>query len=92
MAARARARASERERAPTSESTLPSYPPPPRLSCRRVSLKAFSKFIDTAEALQSATALVEGKLSSGMKKFLKKNAVSSEVRHALALASPSPSP
>ena len=40
---------------------------------RSVSLKGFHKFIDTAEALQSATALVEGKLSSGMKKFLKKH-------------------
>lgn len=51
-----------------------------------VSLKAFSKFVDTAEALQSATALVEGKLSSGMKKFLKKNCVSSEVQETLAVA------
>lgn len=53
---------------------------------RRVSLKAFSKFEDTAEALQSATALVEGKLSAGMKKFLKKNVVSSEVQVAAARA------
>ena len=45
----------------------------------RVKLKAFHKFDDTAEAVQSATALVEGKLSSGMKKFLKKNIVSKEL-------------
>ena len=38
-----------------------------------VKLKAFSKFLDTAEALQSATALVEGRVSSSMKKFLKKH-------------------
>ena len=43
-------------------------------------LKAFHKFEDTAEAVQSATALVEGKLSAGMKKFLKKNIVSKELR------------
>lgn len=41
----------------------------------RVKLKAFKKFEDTAEAVQSATALVEGKLSATMKKFLKKNVV-----------------
>lgn len=58
---------------------------------RRVSLKAFSKFEDTAEALQSATALVEGKLSVGMKKFLKKNVVSSDVQVRDA-APPRPSP
>ena len=43
-------------------------------------LKAFHKFDDTAEAVQSATALVEGKLSSGMKKFLKKNIVAKELQ------------
>ena len=46
---------------------------------RRIKLKAFHKFEDTAEAVQSATALVEGKLSSGMKKFLKKNVISKEL-------------
>jgi nucleolar protein 58 len=45
-----------------------------------VKLKAFHKFDDTAEAVQSATALVEGKLSSGMKKFLKKNVVAKELK------------
>ena len=47
---------------------------------RRVKLKAFKKFEDTAEAVQSATALVEGKLSAGMKKFLKKTIVSKELK------------
>ena len=52
-----------------------------------MSLKAFAKFFDTTEALQSATALVEGKLSSGMKKFLKKNVgASEEVQEVLAVA------
>eukprot|EP00882_Tetradesmus_deserticola_P018804 GHRQ01020192.1.p3 GENE.GHRQ01020192.1~~GHRQ01020192.1.p3 ORF type:complete len:108 (+),score=61.39 GHRQ01020192.1:405-728(+) len=40
-----------------------------------VKLKAFSKFDNTTEALAAATALVESKLSKGLKKFLKKHAV-----------------
>eukprot|EP00877_Chromochloris_zofingiensis_P001898 jgi/Chrzof1/11709/Cz06g06120.t1 len=40
-----------------------------------VKLKAFSKFENTTEALAAATALVDSKLSKGLKKFLKKNAV-----------------
>lgn len=40
-----------------------------------VKLKAFSKFANTTEALAAATALVESKLSKGLKKFLKKHAV-----------------
>ena len=59
--------------------------PRARASCS-VSLKAFSKYVDTTEALQSATALVEGRLSSGMKKFLKKNIVSKEITDTLAVA------
>ena len=49
-------------------------------------LKAFHKFDDTAEAVQSATALVEGKLSAGMTKFLKKNMIAKEVQDTLAVA------
>jgi hypothetical protein len=45
-----------------------------------VKLKAFKKFEDTAEAVQSATALVEGKLSATMKKFLKKNVVGDSLK------------
>ena len=37
-------------------------------------LKAFSKFENTAEALQAAASLVDSKLSKGLKKFLKKHA------------------
>ena len=58
----------------------------PEKAGKMVSLKAFSKFVDTAEALQSATALVEGRLSAGMKKFLKKNIVSKELTDTLAVA------
>ncbi|KAL3156979.1 Nucleolar protein 58 [Trebouxia sp. C0009 RCD-2024] len=39
-----------------------------------VKLKAFSKFENTTEALAAAAALVDSKLSKGLKKFLKKNA------------------
>jgi len=53
---------------------------------KAVKLKAFHKFEDTAEAVQSATALVEGKLSAGMKKFLKKSIVSKELQETLAVA------
>ncbi|GIL71940.1 hypothetical protein Vretimale_609 [Volvox reticuliferus] len=38
-----------------------------------VKLKAFSKFENTTEALAAATALVDSKLSKGLKKFLRKN-------------------
>jgi nucleolar protein 58 len=39
-----------------------------------VKLKAFDKFENTTEALAAATALVDSKLSKGLKKFLKKHA------------------
>ena len=48
-----------------------------------VKLKAFHKFTDTAEAVAAATGLVESKLSKGLKKFLKKNAVGGD---SLAIA------
>ena len=48
-----------------------------------VKLKAFHKFTDTAEAVAAATGLVESKLSKGLKKFLKKNAVNGD---SLAIA------
>ncbi|KAK9839891.1 hypothetical protein WJX74_003108 [Apatococcus lobatus] len=44
-----------------------------------VSLKAWTKFENTTDALSAATSLVEGKLSKGLKKFLKKNAVGDEL-------------
>eukprot|EP00967_Tisochrysis_lutea_P141923 scaffold261413_cov39-Tisochrysis_lutea.AAC.3 len=64
-------------------SLAPSAQSPPVHPCttrHRVKLKAFKKFEDTAEAVQSATALVEGKLSSTMKKFLKKNVVGDSLK------------
>ena len=41
-------------------------------------LKAFSKFENTADALATAAALVDSKLSKGAKKFLKKQVVDKE--------------
>lgn len=35
-------------------------------------LKHFSKFVDMTDALSAATAAVEGKMSKGLKKVLKK--------------------
>lgn len=37
----------------------------------RLKLKAFQKFTNTADALSAATAIVEGKMNSGLKSFLK---------------------
>ena len=39
-----------------------------------VSLKAFSKFDNTAEALAAAASLVDSKIGKDLKKFLKKHA------------------
>ncbi len=54
----------------------------------RVALKKFSKFENTADALESATALVEGKLSKDLKSFLKKNIVSADLKDQLAVTDP----
>jgi len=50
-----------------------------------VAFKSFSKFDTTADALASATALVESKLSKDLKTFLKKNIVSAELKDTLAV-------
>jgi len=51
-----------------------------------VALKSFSKFDNTADALESATALVESKMSKDLKKFLQKNIVKAELKDSLAVA------
>lgn len=51
-----------------------------------VALKSFSKFDNTADALASATALVESKMSKDLKKFLKKNIVTAQLKDSLAVA------
>lgn len=50
-----------------------------------VKLKQFDKFEDTTEALASATAAVEGKMSKGLKKLLKK-IVAKDAHEKLAVA------
>ena len=51
-----------------------------------VKLKAFSKFKDTHDALEATAALVESKLSKGLKKFLQKNVVDKDIKETLAVA------
>ncbi len=48
--------------------------------------QAFSKFKDTHDALEATAALVESKLSKGLKKFLQKNIVDKDIKETLAVA------
>lgn len=48
-------------------------------------LKHFSKFVDMTDALSAATATVEGKMSKGLKKVLKK-VFSTDTQELLAVA------
>jgi len=48
-----------------------------------IKLAAFSRFTDTTAALASATALVEGKASKDLRKFLKKHAAGSSEKLAV---------
>ncbi|XP_005995463.1 nucleolar protein 58 isoform X2 [Latimeria chalumnae] len=57
----------------------------PEKANKIVKLKHFEKFLDTTEALAASTALVEGKLSKGLKKVLKKIAAK-EAHEQLAIA------
>ncbi len=50
-----------------------------------VKLKVFDKFEDTTEALSAATAAVEGQMSKGLKKMLKK-LVAKDAQEQLAVA------
>nr|XP_033802897.1 nucleolar protein 58 [Geotrypetes seraphini] len=56
----------------------------PEKANKIVKLKHFEKFQDTTEALAASTALVEGKLSKGLKKVLKK-IVAKEAHEQLAV-------
>lgn len=58
---------------------------PPSLSCNSVKLKHFAKFADMKEALAAGTALVEGKLSKGLKKVLR-TVVAADLHEQLAVA------
>ena len=53
---------------------------------RVVKLKAFSQFDGTTEAVAAATALVEGSLHKGLKKFLSKYVVKKDLSDELAVA------
>jgi len=53
-----------------------------------VSLKRFAKFKNTADALKSATKLVESKVSSSLKKFLKKEILDKGLQESLAIQDP----
>jgi nucleolar protein 58 len=57
----------------------------PELANEQVKLKGFTKFEDTTEALASATAAVEGKLSKGLKKFIKSSIVDKGIKEELAV-------
>lgn len=56
------------------------------VACKQVNLKAFSKFEDTAAALSAASAVMDGSLDKGLKKFLKKNIVKAKLGDTLAVA------
>lgn len=62
-------------RPPHTLNAQPFFTPPTNIPKQQVvKLKAFDKFENTTEALAAATALVDSKLSKGLKKFLKKHA------------------
>ena len=52
---------------------------------KAVTLQAWKAFKDSKSALESLTALTEGKLDSSLKKFLKKNIISEGVQEELAV-------
>lgn len=51
-----------------------------------VALQKFSKFDSITEAMSGATAIVESKLSKGLRKFLQKTIVDKEITDKLAVA------
>lgn len=52
---------------------------------KAVKLKAFSKFENTTDALSAVTALVEGKLSKGLKSFLSEELSEKDLKEKLAV-------
>jgi len=58
----------------------------PEGASKIVKLKAFKKFKDNSEALAAITGFVEGKMSKGLKKFLKKVVVDEGVQDTIAVA------
>ena len=58
----------------------------PEKAAKITKLKAFRKFKDTKQALQSAAKLVDGKMSKTLKKFLEKHIVQQGIEEALAVS------
>lgn len=52
---------------------------------KQVELTAFREFKGTKDVLQAAVQQVNGKMGKSLRKFLKKNVVSSEIQHKLAV-------
>lgn len=57
----------------------------PKSAKKILKLKAFSKFENTAEAVEAATSIIEGNLAKDLKKFLKKNVGSENSKEVLAV-------
>ncbi|KAJ3329542.1 Nucleolar protein 58 [Blyttiomyces sp. JEL0837] len=57
----------------------------PDVANKTVKLKAFSKFENTTDALSAVTALVEGKLSKSLKKFLTDELSEKDLKEKLAV-------
>jgi len=57
----------------------------PEGASKVVKLKAFKKFKDNTEALAAATGFIEGKISKGLKKFLKKVVVDGGIQEQIAV-------
>ncbi len=53
---------------------------------RSVKLKHFSKFADTAAALNAASAICEGTLDANLKTFLQESVVAKDIKTKLAVA------
>lgn len=51
-----------------------------------VELSAFREFKGTKDVLKAAVSLINGKMGKSLKKFLKKNVISDEIQHTLAVA------
>jgi len=58
----------------------------PELAQNAVKLQNFFKFEDTTEALASITAATEGKISKGLKKFLKTSIVDKDIQDEIAVS------
>ncbi|KNE61895.1 hypothetical protein AMAG_07164 [Allomyces macrogynus ATCC 38327] len=65
---------------------IASYFATPEDAAKNAKLAAFAKFENTADALASATALIEGKISKALKNFLQTELVDAKLADTLAIA------